>query len=40
MGVTKVYNDESLQDPNLTQDFPINMNVPEQVLRSNSHALP
>ena len=40
MGVSRVYNDLSLQDPRLIQDFPINMAVSEEVLRTNSHALP
>lgn len=40
MGVSKVYSDESLLNPKLKADFPINMDVSEQVLRKNAHALP
>ena len=40
MGITKTYPDESLQSPELVTDFPINMAVPEGVLRKHTHALP
>ena len=40
MGVTRTYSDEDLADPRLKADFPINLDVSEDLLRQNSHALP
>lgn len=40
MGVAKIYSDESLANPALKADFPINMDVSEDILRHNAHALP
>ena len=40
MGVTKTYSEDSLKNPALITDFPINMQVPESMLRQHTHALP
>lgn len=40
MGVTKTYSEDSLRNYALINDFPINMQVPESVLRKHTHALP